>query len=128
MNDLILERVYEKGDRGQKVRLLQEWLCLHGYGLLIDGQFGPATDFAVTQFQKKVGLKEDGRVGPATFKGLIRPMSTALTRFATGRHDFGHLVVRYAKRHLMQSPREVGGQNKGPWVRLYMNGHEGEPW
>jgi hypothetical protein len=82
----------------------------------------------VTQFQKKVGLKEDGRVGPATFKGLIRPMSTALTRLATGRHDLGHLVVRYAKRHLMQSPREVGGQNKGPWVRLYMNGHEGEPW
>ena len=39
-------------------------------------------------------------------------------------------VVAYAKRHLKQHPREVGGQNRGPWVRLYMKGHEGNdyPW
>jgi hypothetical protein len=30
--------------------------------------------------------------------------------------------------YLQQHPREIGGQNKGPWVRLYMNGHEGAEW
>ena len=28
------------------------------------------------------------------------------------------------------NPREIGGQNMGPWVRLYMDGREGAefPW
>lgn len=38
------------------------------------------------------------------------------------------MVVAYAEQHLDQHPREVGGQNRGPWVRLYMEGNEGEEW
>jgi hypothetical protein len=40
----------------------------------------------------------------------------------------GRAIVRYAKQHLKQVPREVGGNNKGPWVRLYMDHHEGDEW
>jgi hypothetical protein len=38
------------------------------------------------------------------------------------------MVVAHAEQHLEQHPREVGGQNKGPWVRLYMQGNEGSDW
>ena len=42
--------------------------------------------------------------------------------------SLGNMVVAYALQHLQSSPREIGGQNKGPWVRLYMNGNEGQQW
>lgn len=42
--------------------------------------------------------------------------------------DFGAAVVMIAHRHLAEHPREVGGQNRGPWVRLYMGGNEGSAW
>jgi hypothetical protein len=38
------------------------------------------------------------------------------------------MMVEYARLHLSLHPREVGGQNKGPWVRLYMNDKEGAEW
>jgi hypothetical protein len=34
-------------------------------------------------------------------------------------------ALQYARAHLEQHPREVGGPNGGPWVRLYMHGREG---
>lgn len=46
--------------------------------------------------------------------------------------DFGRVtedaVMRFQRAHFAQHPREVGGPNRGPWVRLYMNGVEGQPW
>ena len=38
------------------------------------------------------------------------------------------MAVTYAEQHLRQSPLEIGGQNRGPWVRLYMDGNEGPDW
>ena len=130
MSDLELDRDYRRGDRGPKVVLVQEWLCLNGYRVLIDGSFGPATEFAVRQFQKGARLRRDGTVGPKTFAALIRPMTKALEPIAPAGHGLGDLVCRYARRHLKSAPREIGGRNKGPWVRLYMDGREGEdsPW
>jgi hypothetical protein len=29
MDDLVLDKTYLRGDKGKKVRLIQEWLCLH---------------------------------------------------------------------------------------------------
>jgi len=45
-----------------------------------------------------------------------------------GSKSLRQLVVAYAERHLAQHPREVGGENSGPWVRLYMKGLEGPAW
>ena len=53
MSDFSLDKNYEKGTRGKKVRLIQEWLSLNGIGVCIDGDFGPATDYAVREFQRK---------------------------------------------------------------------------
>jgi hypothetical protein len=128
MNDLVLDRNYRRGMKGKKVRLIQEWLCLHGYNIFIDGDFGPATESAVRAFQRKKRLKVDGIVGPKTFAKLIQPMTEALQPIDRNGKSVGKMVIAYAKQHLRQHPREIGGQNKGPWVRLYMKGHDGIEW
>lgn len=130
MDDLELDKDYKKGITGQKVKLIQEWLCLHGFHVAIDKDFGPATDRAIREFQKKNNLKPDGVVGKNTFAKLIRPMTNALKPASGAGKTLGRMIVAYAKQHLKQSPLEIGGQNRGPWVRLYMNGNEGpdRPW
>jgi hypothetical protein len=56
-------------------------------------------------------------------------MVAALAPIAPG-GALGSLVVAYARQHLVQHPQEVGGENRGPWVRLYTQGQEGKdaPW
>ena len=126
-NDLILDKNYKRGSRGKKVRLIQEWLSLNGFGVVVDGDFSAASDFAVRQFQKKNNLKPDGVVGKNTFATLIKPIKYVLEE-QTPKSLLGSTVVAYAKRHLKQSPREISGQNRGPWVRLYMKGNDGAEW
>jgi Putative peptidoglycan binding domain len=66
------------GDRGTKVKRLQRALATLGYysSKSIDGDYGPATAAAVKQFQKSVGLTQDGVVGPHT----VAALKTALRR------------------------------------------------
>jgi hypothetical protein len=128
MSDLTLEKTLRRGDRGKQVRLIQEWVSLHGVHTSIDGGFGPATERAVKEFQKQQDLEIDGIVGPNTFEKLIRPMKAALEPIEADENSLGEMVVKYARQHLQQQPREMGGQNRGPWVRLYMDGNEGNQW
>ncbi len=128
MSDLDLDHPYKRGDNAPKVKLIQEWLCLNGVQVSTDGDFGPATETAVKQFQKQAKLTADGVVGPKTFAKLIKPMSDALKPITATGKSVGQMVVLYAQQHFRQAPREIGGQNCGPWVRLYMDGNEGEQW
>lgn len=59
------------GEEGERVRWLQTALDLKGYGLVIDGHFGPRTDAAVRHFQQRQGLQIDGICGPKTAAALI---------------------------------------------------------
>ena len=119
----------KKGNKGANVKLVQEWLNLHGFGLAIDGDFGPATEHGVMLFQNHNILIVDGIVGDKTFEKLIEPMEKATRRRLFAENEtLCERVVEYAKQHLRQEPKEVGGQNMGPWVRLYMDGYEGNNW
>ena len=60
----------KRGSKGDRVKELQTKLNKLGYNLAVDGSFGPATDNAVKDFQKKYGLTVDGIVGPNTTKKL----------------------------------------------------------
>lgn len=59
--------VLKKGSKGLQVKNLQNFLNWYGgYQLVVDGDFGGATDKAVKDFQKKTGLSVDGQFGPAS--------------------------------------------------------------
>ena len=68
--------VLRRGDTGMEVRLVQFWLRLaaDNYTSLaavsVDGNFGAATEKAVTAFQSLFGLTADGIVGRATWNKL----------------------------------------------------------
>ncbi len=55
----------KSGTHGDAVKKLQEKL-----GVNADGNFGPATEKAVSEYQQKNGLKADGLAGPATLAHL----------------------------------------------------------
>lgn len=60
---------------GNGTREIQTGLNRLGYGLEVDGQFGPLTDTAVQKFQRENGLKVDGIVGKHTWAALIRSVN-----------------------------------------------------
>lgn len=60
----------QKGSAGDAVRILQRLLTLLGIATTVDGQFGPKTEAQVKAFQKARKLKEDGIVGPKTWREL----------------------------------------------------------
>lgn len=60
-----------RGSRGNDVRLLQELLDYHGYGLSADGIFGVLTENAVREYQEANGLSADGIAGPKTWKHIL---------------------------------------------------------
>ncbi len=68
--------VLRRGDTGMDVRLVQYWLRLaaENYAALssisVDGNFGAATQRAITGFQTLFGLTADGLVGRATWNKL----------------------------------------------------------
>lgn len=129
-NEYTFDGDLKRGVKGKQVTFVQEWLTLHNCGTAIDADFGPATKAAVNKFQHKNKLPQSGVVDRTTFEALTAPARAALQPIVAGKKTLGELVVAYALRHLKQHPREVGGQNKGPWVRLYMKGKQGEnyPW
>lgn len=62
----ILTRVLKIDRSGGDVKVLQQLLNQHGYGLKVDGQFGRLTHRAVMNYQSKNRLSVDGKVGQKT--------------------------------------------------------------
>jgi peptidoglycan hydrolase-like protein with peptidoglycan-binding domain len=122
--ELLFDSPKKRGSSGDRVKLIQEWLNLHGFNLAITGKFDPATDAQVRRFQRSQALPATGVVDVQTYAALVQPMVSALMPLAGGR-PLGELVVAYARQHLAQGPHEVGGDNCGPWVRLYTGGQQG---
>ncbi|MBB5234715.1 N-acetyl-anhydromuramyl-L-alanine amidase AmpD [Deinococcus budaensis] len=60
-----------RGDSGEAVRAAQGQLQARGYGVMLDGAFGPGTESAVRSFQTAQGLTADGVVGPNTWLALV---------------------------------------------------------
>lgn len=116
------------GDTGIPVKRVQEWLNLRAFGVRVDSDYGPVTARAVTRFQDSVGLDPTGEVDEATFSELVHPMRTVLQQRLFASPTVEAAVLDYAAAHLDVHPLEAGGQNAGPWVRLYMEGHEGTAW
>ena len=64
---------------GDDATALQRRLTDMGFNCgRVDGVFGPSTDHAVRDFQRNVGLKSDGVVGPDTMRALDRLNRTVI--------------------------------------------------
>lgn len=124
-DELRLDETMTEGRRGRAVERVQEWLTLNQYAVVVDGRFGPATRFAVECFQKERQLPPTGAVDAATFSALTQPLMGVFTTNVPPAATVAKQTVRVAHRHLAARPREVGGDNSGPWVRVYMEGHDG---
>lgn len=111
------------GAEGMEVKRVQEWLTFHKTGTLIDSEYGSATAAAVKKFQSACNLGVTGTVDEATWEQLTAPMRKLLAE-GTG-NGFRARVTSLAKQHLAVRPVELGGDNCGPWVRMYMGGEDG---
>ncbi len=62
--------ILRKGAKSNEVTLLQQALNAKGYNLVVDGDFGGATQAAVLAYQKSMGLAADGIAGVNTLTSL----------------------------------------------------------
>lgn len=99
-------------------RRVQEWLTLNGYATAVDGECGPATMRQVAAFAAANNLPYDGVANLQILRALTVPMRWAFS-FEVEAPTLRETVVAVARQHAMQRPREVGGDNRGPWVRAY---------
>ncbi|KQT17905.1 peptidoglycan-binding protein [Chryseobacterium sp. Leaf404] len=119
------------------VEKIQSWLCLQerqhrGIGTMtgIDGDYGPATEVAVKNYQKFLGLPADGIVTPPLFSKLCLNIKSSFET-ASRKANLRETISEVAHHHLKGFPFELvikQQTNCGPWVRSYMGGNEGSNW
>lgn len=127
--ELSFTEVIRKGDEGPRVKRVQEWLKINGFATAIDSDFGPATEKCVTNFQKAKELPETGKVDRDTWDLLVTPLVRALAPIEfPSNTTLSNAILRVAEQHLREHPIEVGGDNRGPWVRIYCDGNDGIGW
>lgn len=73
---------FKLGDVGDSVKKIQLALKQLGYPLTGTGYFGAATDTAVSAFQKRAGLDDDGMVGKNTAAAIDHALDGNLTAVA----------------------------------------------
>ncbi len=109
------------------VKRVQEWLNIHGFVTPVDSDFGNSTADQLKAFQAKGNRVATGMLDQETWALLTAPMRRALAPIEHGSvPSIEDAVLRVGRQHINELPVEIGGNNRGPWVRLYMQGQEGE--
>jgi hypothetical protein len=118
-SELDFPGLVQTGAKGMKARRVQEWLTFHDEKIVIDADFGDATETAVRAFQSANGLSVNGRVDQKTWDALVDPMRTAVSATVPQSSALDAAILKVARAHLKVHPIELGGENLGPWVRAY---------
>lgn len=127
LKEIAFPGVLQNGSKGAGVRRLQEWLGFNRCHTSIDGDFGDGTERALKGFQEARQLPQTGTLDATTWSRLVEPMTSVLA-LEPAATSLPAAMLEVAKAHLGQRPIELGGDNRGPWVRMYMDGHEGPQW
>ena len=75
-------KVLKRGDSGSSVKELQNLLNQNGAKLDVDGVFGPNTQSALVNYQRKNGLTVDGTIYYSPFFRFCQGQSTHLFAFS----------------------------------------------
>lgn len=136
----------KKGHRGAVVTQLQELLRELDYNIPVTGVFDNATYKAVRNFQSRhldkhhMPLEIDGEVGELTWWALQNPRSKVnggvieygiMPHTGLGGSDLGRAALQFAIEELNAGAGEEGGNNRGPWVKKYLQPSglaEGNSW
>ena len=125
-------KVGEKGTGYTKK--IQEWICLHKFhtprfwvNITIDDDYGKATASAVKTFQEIKGLIANGEVDNETWQALTAPMMRAFRPIHFDvTNSIQDRLIAFMYQFIVEHPTELGNANKGPWVRAFMKGKEGD--
>ncbi len=140
--------ILKKGDTGSPVKEIQTLLMEKGFitDEEVSGVFDNETYLAVRAFQAQnldrhgEPLSVDGKVGELTLWSLKNPkpdiQSNAAVDFTLmpdksfGGSKIGREALERAIAELKAGAREIGGDNRGPFVQSYLHGilPEGNPW
>jgi peptidoglycan hydrolase-like protein with peptidoglycan-binding domain len=138
--------VVKKGSRGAVVTELQHILRELDYNIPVTGIFDTATLKAVKSFQSRhldkhnMPLEIDGEVGELTWWALQNPRNVVqgvaidygvMPVKETGESAMGRAALQFAISELNNGAGEEGGNNKGPWVKKYLQPTglaEGNSW
>lgn len=143
-----MSKFLKKGDQGAEVKAVQTLLMEKGFltNEEINGDFDNETDRAVRAFQAQnldqngQPLVVDGKVGELTWWSLKHPKPSILVPSAVdyrvmppasiGGSRRGRAALQVAINELNAGAGEVGGDNRGPFVKKYLDGvaSEGDPW
>jgi len=96
----------ERGAKKMRAQRVQEFLTLNGFAVSIDGDFGPATEKRVRDFQTASGLPATGVVDMTTHEELVAPIVKALNPIAAGGKSLSTLAAAYAKQHIKNHPKD----------------------
>jgi hypothetical protein len=136
----------KKGSQGAPVTELQHILRELDYNIPVTGIFDTATYKAVRNFQSRhldkhnIPLEVDGEVGDITWWALQNPRSKVqggaidygvMPLAEMGGAELGRTALQFAINELNAGAGEEGGNNKGPWVRKYLQPAglaEGNSW
>lgn len=125
----------KKGHEGEKVKELQNILRELDYNVTAAGIFDTATQKAVKHFQSSHldkhnhPLVADGKVGELTWWALQNPrkkISGGDIHYGTfpdaafGGSPVGRSALQFAVDELNAGAGEAGGNNRGPWVKKYL--------
>ncbi len=125
------------GSKGSEVREQTTLLVARGHLAAATDAFDARVRTAVLGFQSQNldergrPLKVDGIVGPVTWWALQHPKTnpahaadeaTRLDRLPPGGSPRGRAALRVALQEVASGAGEEGGNNRGPFVRKYLNG------
>jgi len=140
LGEKAMTEILKFGATGSAVRKVTEFLKRLGFISSSKSRFDAEVRKAVKAFQSQNvdprgrPLSVDGIVGPLTLwaleGGTVETPINSLGNIPSGGSRIGRAALRIAIQEMEAGAKEISGNNRGPWVKKYLNGlaPEGNSW